>query len=321
MRILSGIQPSGNLHLGNYFGAIHQFLERQQKGDELYIFIADWHALTTVHNNQVLQKSVLEIAAAYLALGLDPTRTTLYRQSDISEIAELAWILSCLAPMGLLERAHSYKDKLAKGFEPTVGLFTYPVLMAADILSIRPHAVPVGKDQKQHLEITRDLAEKFNHVYGETFALPEPEIPEHVAVVPGVDGQKMSKSYGNTIDLFAEDAALKKQVMGIVTDSTPRGSPLDPTKCNVFALYKLVATSEQTAELKAQYESGAVGYGDAKKLLLEAIHARFDAARVRYNQLIQNPAEVNAVLDAGAVKARAVAKETLAEVRKKVGLH
>jgi tryptophanyl-tRNA synthetase len=320
MKVLSGIQPSGSLHLGNYYGAIAQFLSRQTKGDELYIFIADWHALTSVGEAGKLQRSISEVASAYLALGLDPTKTTLYRQSDVPEIAELAWLLACVAPMGLLERAHSYKDKLAKGIAPTVGLFTYPVLMAADILALQPDVVPVGRDQKQHLEITRDLAEKFNINYGETLKLPTAETPDSVAVVPGVDGQKMSKSYGNTIDLFAEDNALKKQVMSVVTDSTPKGSPLDSTKCNVFALYNLVATSEQTAELAKQYELGAVGYGDAKKLLLEAIHARFDPARAKFNELMKNPTETKAVLETGAIKARTIAKATLAEVRKKVGL-
>ena len=255
MRILSGIQPSGSLHMGNYFGAIEQFLRRQELNDELFIFIADWHALTTTHNSEELRKNILEVSAAYLALGLDPQKTTLYRQSDIPEIQELAWILSCLTPMGLLERAVSFKDKVAKGIEATAGLFNYPVLQAADILIMQPDIVPVGKDQKQHIEITRDLAEKFNNTYpprrtgAETLKLPEPKIPENVAVVPGTDGEKMSKSYGNTIDLFAKDSALQKQVMGIVTDSTPKGESLNPETCNVFKLFKLVASEADTNDL------------------------------------------------------------------------
>ncbi len=320
MRVLSGIQPSGSLHLGNYYGAIAQYLTRQESGDELFIFIADWHALTTTRDPAVLRRSIFEITAAYLALGLDPTRATLYRQSDIPEIQELAWILSCLAPMGLLERAHSYKDKVAKGIAASVGLFYYPVLMAADILTVSAEVVPVGKDQKQHLEIARDLAGKFNDSYGETLTLPEPEIPEIVAVVPGTDGQKMSKSYGNTIDIFADDAVLKKQVMGIVTDSKAKGDPLDPDSCNVFRLYELVANENQIVELAEKYKSGTIGYGDAKKALLEAIHTKFDSARTKYTELMQNTPELEKILTAGAKKTRTKAKETLAAVRQAVGL-
>ncbi|MDD3067208.1 MAG: tryptophan--tRNA ligase [Candidatus Gracilibacteria bacterium] len=320
MRILSGIQPSGNLHLGNYFGAIAQFLEKQNAGDELFIFIADWHALTTVKNPADLRRSVLEVAAAYLALGLNPEKVTLYKQSDIKEIPEFTWILNCIAPMGLLERAHSFKDKKAKGFEASVGLFDYPVLMAADILIVKPGGVPVGKDQKQHVEIARDLADKFNHLYGETFELPDPIIPTEVATIPGVDGEKMSKSYKNTIDLFGSDAELKKQVMGIVTSSTPKGEPLDYAKCNVFAIYKLLGSETEIHALKEKYRNGEVGYGDAKKMLLEKIHEKFDAAREKFAQLMQNPKEVEAVLTKGALKARKIAEVTLAEVRKKVGL-
>lgn len=319
-RILSGIQPSGQLHLGNYFGAIEQFLNLQKSGAQLFIFVADWHALTSTRNPKELAENVRHVAAAYLALGLDPQKTVLYRQSDLPEILELSWILGCLAPTGLLERAVSYKDKVSKGLEATVGLFNYPVLQAADILILQPDKVPVGKDQKQHLEITRDLAEKFNTIYGETFKLPEPEIPEHVAVVPGTDGEKMSKSYGNTIDLFAEDNLLKKQVMSIVTDSTPRGQPLDYKKCHIYAIFKLIANENEAHDLAEKYRNGAVGYGDVKKLLLEKIHAKFDAARKRYAELIKQPDEIEKILKTGAEKARAEAQKTLHEVRKKVGL-
>jgi len=320
MRILSGIQPSGNLHLGNYFGAIRQFVERQEAGDELFIFVADWHALTSVRDSATLKKSVQEVAAAYLACGLNPAKVALYRQSDIVEIPELSWILSCIAPMGLLERAHAFKDKTARGLTANVGLFTYPVLMAADILIVKPDIVPVGKDQKQHVEIARDLAGKFNDQYGEVFQLPEPEIPESVATVPGTDGAKMSKSYGNTIDLFGTDAELKKQVMSIQTDSKDLGEPLDPATCNVFALYKLIASESEVAEFAEKYRAGSIGYGDAKKTLLEKIHTTFDPARAKFAELMANPAEIERVFTAGAEKAKAIAKETLANVREKVGL-
>jgi len=320
MRILSGIQPSGNLHLGNYFGAIAQFLKRQNSGDELFIFIADWHALTTIHNAENLKQKTFEIATAYLAFGLDPEKTTLYRQSDIPEIMELAWILACQTPLGLLERAHSFKDKKEKGLEANAGLFTYPILMAADILALNAEIVPIGKDQKQHLEIARDLAQKFNHVYGETLFPPEPEIPENVATVPGTDGQKMSKSYGNTIDIFAEEKTLKKQVMGIVTDSTPKGSPLNPDKCNVFALFKLMTNEAEIKDLAEKYKTGAVGYGDAKKILLEKILNFFGPARQKFTELQNNPDEIKTILESGGKKARAEAQKTLTIVRKKIGL-
>lgn len=320
MRILSGIQPSGSLHLGNYFGAIEQFLRSQEQGAELFIFVADLHALTSTRDPEELRKNSLEVAAAYIALGLTGEKTILYRQSDIPEILGLNWVLSCLAPMGLLERAVSFKDKTAKGLEANVGLFNYPVLQAADILIMQADKVPVGKDQKQHLEITRDLAEKFNSSYGETLNLPEPEIAKEVAVVPGTDGEKMSKSYNNTIELFAEDAELQKQVMGIVTDSTPKGKALDYSKCNVYTLYKLLASEDEVHALAEKYRNGEVGYGDAKKILLEAIHAKFDPARKKFAELVKNPEEVERVLKAGGEIARKTAQETLEEVRKKVGL-
>jgi tryptophanyl-tRNA synthetase len=321
MRILSGIQPSGSLHLGNYFGAIKQFLDFQKNGEELFVFVADLHALTTTKNAEELKRNSFEVAAAYVALGLTGEKTILYRQSDIPEILELNWVLSCLAPMGLLERAVSYKDKTAKGLEANVGLFNYPVLQAADILIMSPDKVPVGKDQKQHLEITRDLAEKFNSNYGETLKLPEPQIPKEVAVVPGTDGEKMSKSYNNAIEIFAEDSVLKKQVMGIVTDSTAKGEPLDYAKCNVYALYKLLATEKEAHELAEKYRNGEVGYGDAKKVLLEKILKQFGDARKKFEELKKNPDEVEKVLVEGGAKARAEAQKNLEEIRQKVGLN
>src|SRR5215472_13066109 len=282
MRILSGVQPSGKLHLGNYFGAIRQHIELQHEG-ECFYFIADYHALTTVRETaerlspetqkparpaDLLRQFTFDVALDYLALGLDPDRAVFFRQSDVPEVCELAWILSTVTNMGLLERAHSYKDKIDKGIEASVGLFTYPVLMAADILIYRSHCVPVGHDQVQHLEMTADMAGKFNRAFGEVFPEPGPRLTKE-SKVPGTDGQKMSKSYGNTIEIFAEGNALKKTVMGIQTDSTPLGSPLNPETCNVFALYGLFASDAEKAELAQRYRSGAIGYGDAKKLLLD----------------------------------------------------
>ena len=320
MRILSGIQPSGSLHLGNYFGAIEQFLNFQKDNAELFIFVADLHALTTLKNAEELHAASFEVAAAFIALGLNEEKTTLYRQSDVPEILELNWILSCLAPMGLLERAVSFKDKVAKGLEANVGLFNYPVLQAADILIMQPDKIPVGKDQKQHLEITRDLAEKFNSTFGETLKLPEPEIPKKVAVVPGIDGEKMSKSYGNTIELFAEEAVLKKQVMRIQTDSTPKGQPLDYAKCNVFQLFKLLANEAEETELAEKYRNGEVGYGDAKQILLEKILEKFGPAREKFAELKKNPETVEEILKKGSERAREEAQKNLAVIRKKTGL-
>jgi tryptophanyl-tRNA synthetase len=349
-RILSGVQPSGKLHLGNYFGAIKQHiaLQEQYPGEAFY-FIADYHALTTLKDaeakeadaaqkagkttwksaRQILAENVRDVALDYLALGLDPAKATFYRQSDVPEVTELAWVLSTVTGMGLLERAHSYKDKVAKGIAASVGLFTYPVLMAADILIVRSHVVPVGKDQVQHLEMTRDMAGYFNGAYGEVF--PEPrELLGEAAVVPGTDGQKMSKSYGNTIDLFAEGKALKSAVMGIVTDSTPLESPKNPDTCNVFALYKLFATPDEQAKLADQYRNPmldadarkgrAFGYGDAKNLLLAKIDAAFGPARERRKQLAADPAAVERVLRQGANRARDEARATMALVYQRTGL-
>lgn len=319
MRILTGIQPSGQIHLGNYFGAIQNVLTLQEKG-ESFLFLADYHALTTVRDPAILRESTLNAALDFLACGVDPAKTIFWRQSDVPEVQELAWLLSIVTPMGLLERCHSYKDKLAHGKEATHGLFAYPVLMAADILLYQSDLVPVGKDQKQHLEVTRDLAIKFNNAYGEIFKIPEPYIPETVATVPGTDGQKMSKSYGNTIPLFDTDKAVKTAIMGIVTDSTPLEEPKDPETCNVYKIYKLLATPEQADEMATSLRAGGYGYGHAKKALLAAYHEKFDACAACRRELAADPAQVEAILHQGAERARAQAAQTLSAARKAVGL-
>lgn len=336
-RILSGVQPSGKLHLGNYFGAIKQHIALQDQGEAFY-FIADYHALTTLGDvaraeaesakdqkrkprtaAEIFRENVRDVALDYLALGLDPKKAVFYRQSDVPEVAELTWILSTVTGMGLLERAHSYKDKVAKGIAASVGLFTYPVLMAADILIVRSHLVPVGKDQVQHLEMTRDMAGYFNQAYGEVF--PEPrELLGEAAVVPGTDGQKMSKSYGNTIEIFAEGKPLKKSVMGIVTDSTPPEAPKDPEPRTPYQLYKLFATPEEAADLAARYRAGGLGDGTAKQMLLEKIDAYFAPFRDRRKQLAADPGYVEDVLRDGAQRARAEAQKTMDLVRAATGL-
>jgi tryptophanyl-tRNA synthetase len=347
-RILSGVQPSGKLHLGNYFGAIKQHIDLQDRGEAFY-FVADYHALTTLKEAEererdaaaknraitprcardILRDNVLDVALDYLALGLDPAKATFYRQSDVPEVTELAWILSTVTGMGLLERAHSYKDKVDKGITPTVGLFTYPVLMAADILIVRSHLVPVGKDQVQHLEMTRDMAGYFNQAYGEVFPQPR-ELLGEAAVVPGADGQKMSKSYGNTIEIFAEGKVLKTAVMGIVTDKTPVEAPKDPDANNVFLLYKLFATPAEQARMADRYRNPMLdaesrggrpfGYGDAKTMLLGKIDAYFAPFREQRRRLAANPDYVEGVLAAGARRARQEARATMALVRRAVGM-
>jgi tryptophanyl-tRNA synthetase len=319
LRILSGVQPSGKLHLGNYFGAIKQHIELQDEG-ECFYFIADLHALTTIQNAEELQANVRDVALDYLALGLDPKKTVFFRQSDVPEVTELAWIFSTVTGMGLLERAHSYKDKVARGLPASVGLFFYPVLMAADILIYRSHLVPVGQDQVQHLEITRDIAGYFNRTYGEIFPLPEYRLGQ-APVVPGLDGKKMSKSYGNTIEIFAEGKELKKKVMSIVTDSTPLEAPKDPDKCTVFKLYSLFATPQEQQELAEKYRAGGFGYGQAKQMLYEKIEQYFAAARQRRRELAKEPGLVEEVLRQGAARARAEARATMALVRRAVGLN
>jgi len=319
MRILSGIQPSGALHLGNYFGMMRPAIELQEQGEAFY-FIADYHALTTVRDPAALREHSRNVALDFLACGLDPARARLFRQSDVPEVTELAWILSTVTPMGLLERCHSFKDKTARGITPSHGLFAYPVLMAADILIYDSDLVPVGRDQKQHLEVTRDIAVKFNELYGETFKLPEPSIRDSVAVVKGLDGQKMSKSYGNTIELFLDEKALKKKIMGIVTDSTPVESPKDPTGSTIVDLYRLFASAEEVARMESDFRAGGTGYGDFKKRLLEAVLAHLAPLRERRAALLADPRAIDSVLEAGAAAARAVAANTLDRVRRAVGL-
>ena len=319
MRILSGVQPSGKLHLGNYFGMMRPALQLQERG-EAYLFIANYHALTSVHDSARLKQDTWDVALDFLACGLDPKRTVFFRQSDVPEVHELAWLLSVVTPMGLLERCHSYKDKIAKGIAPSHGLFAYPVLMASDILIYQSNVVPVGRDQKQHVEVTRDLAIKFNNEFGEVFTVPEPFIPDEVAVVPGLDGQKMSKSYGNTVELFGDMKESKARIMKIVTDSKGLEDPKDPATCNVFALYKLFATPEQRAEMEANYSGGNYGYGHAKKALAAAFDEAFAPFRARRAELQANPGFVEDVLRDGAARARAEARKTLDRARAAVGL-
>ena len=321
-RILTGIQPSGILHIGNYFGAMKASIELQnQNPDEIYIMIADAQALTdNAENPEKVRSNVIEVALDYLACGLDPEKTAFFRQSDIQGVCELTWILNTITGLGLLERAHSYKDKIAKGFIPNNGLFSYPVLMAADILLYKSNAVPVGKDQKQHLEITRDIAIKFNQMYREVFVIPEPIISESVAVIPGTDGQKMSKSYNNTIELFGNEKAIRKKIMSIPTDSTPMEDPKDPDKCNIFALFKLFSNEQQVADLAAKYRAGNFGYGHAKQALFEAYMDYFAPMRRRREELEKEPGYIDEVLRKGAEKANAVAAQTMDEVYRAVGL-
>lgn len=320
-RILSGIQTSGALHLGNYFGAIKQFIELQDNPDnEVFYFLADFHAMTTVHDPAQLRQFIIDAAIDYLALGLDPKKATLFRQSDVPEVTELAWMLSCVTGLGLMERGHSYKDKIAKGIKPNLGLLTYPILMAADILIYKAKWVPVGKDQIQHIEMTQDIAQYFNNTYQcDCLVRPEAKLSASIKV-PGIDGSKMSKSYGNTINLNLTGKSLKKIVMKIVTDSKELADPKDPDSCNVFALYSLFATEQQQAELAERYRAGGLGYGDAKKQLLEQIEAYFAPYHQRRAELENNLDYVNQVLTEGAAQARACAQKTLTECKQAAGL-
>ena len=319
MRILSGIQPSGRLHLGNYFGMMKPALDLQTKG-ECFLFIANYHALTTVDQPDQLRAYTREVALDFLACGLDPERTVFFKQSDVPEVCELTWYLSCITSMGLLERCHSYKDKVDKGITPSHGLFAYPVLMAADILAYQSDLVPVGKDQKQHLEVTRDIAIRFNNQYGPAFVVPEPFIQEATAVVPGIDGQKMSKSYGNTIEIFGDEKTVRKRIMSIVTDSTPLEAPKDPETSLIFALYRLFATDAEREEMAARFRAGGMGYGEAKKRLFDAYWAHFEPFRRRRAELAADPGEVERILKRGAERARAEAQRTLQRVRSLVGV-
>jgi len=320
MRVLTGIQPSGKLHLGNYFGAMKPALALQED-NEVFLFIANYHAQTTIRDAQRLREYTHEVALDFLACGLDPNKTTFYRQSDVPEVHELAWLLSVVCPMGLLERAHSFKDKTARGVDAHHALFAYPVLMAADILSVNAEQVPVGKDQKQHLEIARDLAGKFNRQVGaEVFKLPDPIIRDSVAIVPGVDGQKMSKSYGNTIEFFGEPKKTRKTIMKVVTDSTPLEDPKDPDTCKVFALYKLFATEAEQSELAARYRAGGMGYGEAKKALADKFEAYFEPFRAKRAELEADPDTIHDVLREGAARARAAIQPVLTSARVAAGL-
>ena len=321
MRILSGIQPSGEPHLGNYFGAIEQHLALQTQGDALY-FIADYHALTTVHDAKQLHESVIDVAAIYLSLGLDPKRATFFRQSDVPEVTELTWYLMSVTGMGLLERAHSYKDKLAHNITPSVGLFTYPALMAADILIYKSNLVPVGQDQVQHIEIAQDMAQSFNAAYGrEVFVRPEPRLSK-TPKVPGTDGSKMSKSYGNHIPIFARGKRLKKIVGSIPTDSKDyTKEPLDWSTDKVYPLYQLFATEDELATMRDKYENDrAFGYGHAKQALTAKIEERFGPAADRYEHLKAHPAEIHDVLREGGKRAREIARATIEEARAAVGM-
>ena len=320
MRTLTGITPSGTLHIGNYFGAMRPAIDAQTRGDCFY-FIADYHSMTTVTDATERRKNTMGIALDWLACGLDPKNSVFWRQSDVPEVCELMWMLGSLAPMGLMERAHSYKDKTAKGIEANFGLFAYPVLMAADILLYDVNRVPVGRDQKQHVEMTRDMAIKFNHTYGETFVIPESEIRDEVAVIPGLDGQKMSKSYGNTIEIFGEEKALRKKIMGIMMDSrTPAEPKPDADKNLAVQLLKLFATPEVSADYENRLRVGGLGYGDLKKALFEHYWNHFTAARARRAELAANLDHVEVVLRDGAERARAVAEQVIGRARKASGL-
>ena len=320
MRILSGIQPSGTLHLGNYFGMMRPAIELQDKGEALY-FIADYHSMTSLFDAAQRRKNTWDVALDFLACGLDPQKSIFFRQSDVPEVTELAWLLSTLTPMSLLEKGHSFKDKSAKGIPVNHGLFAYPVLMAADILLYDSNIVPVGKDQKQHVEMTRDIAIKFNEQYGQTFVIPEPQIREETALVPGIDGQKMSKSYGNTIEIFGEEKATRKKIMGITMDSrTPAEPKPDADKNLAVQLLKLVAPAGVGAEIEERLRAGGFGYGDLKKALFEHYWNHFAAARQRRAELAATPDYVNGVLAEGAAKARTIARPILKRARQASGL-
>src|SRR6266705_2543446 len=306
MRILSGIQPSGVLHIGNYFGMMRPGIALQAEGEAFY-FIADYHALTSLHDPNALRENSHRVALDFLACGLDPERAALFRQSNVPQVTELAWILATIAPMGLLERAHSYKDKIARGMAASAGLFNYPVLMAADILIYDSDIVPVGKNQKQHIEITRDLVVKMNETYGEIFKLPEPRIQTATEVVPGIDGQKMSKSYGNNIDIFGDEDETRKRVMSIVTDSTPREAPKDPARSTIFQLYSLFASKNEIADMWERFQKCGTGYGEFKKELFGKLWEYFAPMRKRREEILADKSYIDNVLSRGAKRANQVA--------------
>ena len=318
-RILTGIQPSGGFHLGNYFGAMKPLIEMQDRG-QVFALLVDLHALTSVRDPEALRENTRRAAIDFLACGLDPERSVFFRQSDVPQHTELMWVLSTVTPMGLLERCHAYKDKVARGLSANHALFAYPVLQAADILLYDADIVPVGKDQKQHLEVARDIAIKMNEAFGEVLTVPEPEISEDLATIPGLDGQKMSKSYGNTIEMFMDEKPLRKRVMGIVTDSTPLEAPKDPDGSTILALYRLVASPDEVTSMEADFRAGGLGYGDFKKRLFEAILDYFGPMRARREELMRDPGAVDEALAAGARRAGEIAEGTMERVRRAVGL-
>lgn len=320
-RVLSGIQPSGQLHLGNYAGAIRQFIDMQDD-HELYIFVASYHAMTSSHDADRLRSNIRQVVIDYVAFGLDPDKANIYLQQDVPQVTELAWMLSCVCPKHLMDKATSFKDKTAKGLAASIGLYTYPILQAADILSVDPDLVPVGKDQVQHVEITRDLAQKFNHYYGDVFKIPEYKVPEDAGVLPGIDGQKMSKSYDNTIDPFLAEKPLRKRIMKIVTDSTPLEDPKEPEGCPVFQIFRAIAgrDDERTVDLAKRYRAGGMGYGDAKQALFELILDHFGPARARREELMADPEQIDAILRRGASAALEKVNEVTHRARQAVGL-
>jgi tryptophanyl-tRNA synthetase len=318
--VLSGIQPSGNLHLGNYFGAVQQYLQFIEKGHECYYFLANYHALTSIRDRARLLELTLSTAADYLALGLDPDRCAIYLQSDLRQVCELQWMLTTVTPMGLLERCHAYKDKVAQGLASDHGLFAYPVLQAADILIVRADRVPVGQDQKQHIEVTRDIAQSFNTIYGNVLTIPEPYIPEEVAVVPGRDGRKMSKSYNNTIELFASEKDVRRQIMSIATDSAAVEDPKNPDQSVLFDLLKLFCTPEELSEWADRFRRGGLAYSEVKRAIFDHFMDQFSPARQRREELEGQPEYVAEVLRQGLEKALRVARRLVQEVRNAVGI-
>jgi tryptophanyl-tRNA synthetase len=319
MRILSGIQPTGILHIGNYLGMMRPAIALQAQGEAFY-FIADYHALTTVDNPETLRANSRRVALDFLACGLNPDQGALFRQSDVPQVTELTWILSTVTPKALLERAHSYKDKVARGLPASAGLFTYPVLMAADILIYDSDLVPVGKDQKQHLEMARDMAQKFNDTFGVVFKLPKPHIQTATETVPGIDGQKMSKSYGNTIDIFGDEKEMRKRVMSIVTDSSPVEAAKDHTRSTIFQLYSLFASKDETEKMREAFQRGGTGYGDFKKQLFAKLWEYFEPMRKRREEILRDPEYIDGVLARGATRANEEANKVMKRVRTAVGL-
>lgn len=316
---LSGIKPTGRPHIGNYFGMMKPTIDMQDDF-KMYLFIADFHAITTVQNGVKLKSLLDDLIIDYLAIGLDPEKTTFYKQSSIPEVTELTWVFNCLVTVPWLERAHSFKDKTAKGIEASVGLFDYPVLMAADILLPGAEVIPVGRDQIQHVEMAREIARKFNNTYGETFVEPKEYVKEDVAIVPGTDGEKMSKSYGNTIPLFGSDKEIKKAIMSIVTDSKKPEDKKDPEECNIFAFHKLITEESQLSEIKKGYKDGGLSYGDSKKMLLENYLEFIEPMRKKRKYYEENPGIVRQILDEGKTEIQKIVKEKMKEVREKVGL-